>query len=135
MEGLAPVLTFQWVLGGDFNIILFGDERTGCVSQQIGGSRLFSEFLFNCELSDLGFSGPPFTWSRRKLFQRLDRYVVNSALLSCYPNSYMQHLERLGSDHRPLVLHHTSIEPMILPRPFRYIDAWQDPSDFSDFLN
>lgn len=37
----------------------------------------FEECLNECNLMDLGFKGPPYTWVRGDLRERLDRVVCN----------------------------------------------------------
>lgn len=36
--------------------------------------------------------------------QRLDRFVVDSRWLECWPDSVVRHLPRVGSNHNPLLL-------------------------------
>ncbi|CAN1132955.1 hypothetical protein LINPERHAP2_LOCUS7364, partial [Linum perenne] len=52
-----------------------------------------------CNLLDTGFVGPKFTWFRRILKERLDRYFGNSEWFNLFPDSATFHIERLKSDH------------------------------------
>ncbi|KAE8733790.1 hypothetical protein F3Y22_tig00000991pilonHSYRG00190 [Hibiscus syriacus] len=80
---------------------------------------------------DLGFSGPKFTWSRGSLHQRLDRYLAN---LYFFPDSTVFHLDRLGWDHRSLVLRLHNVNQITNSKPFRFVFAWQDHPSFSDLI-
>ncbi|KAE8681890.1 hypothetical protein F3Y22_tig00111298pilonHSYRG00016 [Hibiscus syriacus] len=85
------------VYASDFNVILSVDER-------VDGSRLFADFIHNIGLSDLGFWGSPFTWSRSNLHQRVDQCIVNAKWNSTFMNSHVSHLDRLRSDHLLLLV-------------------------------
>ncbi|KAL4302657.1 hypothetical protein GQ457_10G023960 [Hibiscus cannabinus] len=91
-----------WVLGGDFNAIPESQDR-------LGGSRRRS--------------GPRFTWGRGILLQRLDRCVGNDKWLDQWPQSYVSHLARLGSDHHPILLSTSRSIPQHSESPFRYLAA------------
>ncbi|KAL4281612.1 hypothetical protein GQ457_03G016410 [Hibiscus cannabinus] len=134
LESLNPGATVPWFVGGDFNVILHADERRGGSDSHIQGSRPFADFLFQTGLSYMGFRGPPFTWSRGNLYQRLDRCLANNSWIAQFPKSHVCHLEKNGSDHRPLLLCMDEIIRSFYHRPFRYIFAWQEHPTFSDFL-
>lgn len=69
-------LADAWVLLGDFNCVLRGDER----SSGVGVSSQFVDWVEQRRLIDLGFSGPTFTWNygtsmSTRRAARLDRVV------------------------------------------------------------
>ncbi|XP_058726319.1 uncharacterized protein LOC131597652 [Vicia villosa] len=81
LKSIATSENFPWLAAGDFNDIAYATEKRGggCVS-----SRKCNTFRNNteeCNLSDMGSSGPKFTWRggiyRRgqRIFERLDRYL------------------------------------------------------------
>ncbi|KAL7139391.1 hypothetical protein ABFS83_09G047600 [Erythranthe nasuta] len=77
-----------WIIGGDFNDILTLD---------------------NCQLSDIGFEGYPYTWSNRRedphtIRSRLDRVCANEEWNNIFPLASVQHLHCSGSDHLPILL-------------------------------
>ncbi|KAK8682144.1 hypothetical protein V6N13_054539 [Hibiscus sabdariffa] len=85
-------------------------------------------------MNDLGFQGPKFTWRRGTLHQRLDRCIGNDGWWSMWLNSQLLHLNRIGSDHRPILL---VIGPPSVPHhmsTFRYLVAWQSRKEFEGML-
>lgn len=71
--------------------------------------RKFRDNIEACNLIDLGFSRPRFTWPnlcRHKylILERLDRFLANSNWLHLFPDSVITHLLRIYSDHCPLTL-------------------------------
>ncbi|CAN1145564.1 hypothetical protein LINPERHAP2_LOCUS14747 [Linum perenne] len=84
----------------------------------------------------MGFSGPRFTWFRNNLRERLDRSLCNAAWMTLFPESTTFHLERIKSDHRPLLVQIMESERYARkPRPFRFNAAWLGHEGFSPFLN
>ncbi|KAL4302847.1 hypothetical protein GQ457_10G018520 [Hibiscus cannabinus] len=128
-----PGADIPWIVEGDFNVILSADERRGGVDTHVQGSRPFEDFIFQSGLADMGFRGPHFTWSRGNLYERLDRCLANTSWLSCFPHSHVLHLEKNGSDHRPLLLCSKDLAGENRPRLFRYISTWQDHPSFDEF--
>ncbi|KAL0368125.1 UNVERIFIED_CONTAM: hypothetical protein Scaly_1031400 [Sesamum calycinum] len=74
-----------WLLGGDFNIILEANERKGGAAPNIRTMEDFSDMLLDCGLQDAGFEGAQFTWSRKRLWQRLDRFLYSHTWLHSFP--------------------------------------------------
>lgn len=70
-------------MAGDFNEVLVGEDKFGGRSVNLSRAMKFQEFLNNCRIIDLCFSGPRFTWSNlRPLSQlvqeRIDKVFVNA---------------------------------------------------------
>ena len=98
-----------WAVMGDFNDVTREEEKSG--GNGINSRRVFAynECMDYCNLIDLGFSGPKFTWSNCRdvsdlIQQRLDRVWVNSGWKFLYPDAIVSHLARISSDHCPLLL-------------------------------
>ncbi|KAF3967774.1 hypothetical protein CMV_008259 [Castanea mollissima] len=105
---------------GDFNEILFADEKQGWLDlpeRQIEG---FRNVLDVCCLKDLGFNSFPFTWCNRKpgdqnVWVRLDRGVASIDWILRFPTTRIHHLEAFHSNHKPILL----IEDSELKRFYR----------------
>ena len=71
-----------WVCIGDFNEVLSSKEHLGPTNRGEAQTRLFHECLEDCQLLDLGFCGPKYTWSNKQqgdhnIRVRLDRAIAN----------------------------------------------------------
>ncbi|KAL0318239.1 UNVERIFIED_CONTAM: hypothetical protein Scaly_2851700 [Sesamum calycinum] len=58
----------SWLCAGDFNEILDQSEKLGGPPRPVWQLQNFRQALVECELSDLGFSRNPFTWSNHHAF-------------------------------------------------------------------
>ncbi|KAL6572341.1 hypothetical protein OROMI_013299 [Orobanche minor] len=92
-----------WMVGGDFNIILQLEEKKGGACPIQSDMEEFSDCLLNCNLSDVGFAGTPFTWYRDGVWQRLDRILVSPEWYSSFPSMSTRHLPKYQSDHNSLL--------------------------------
>ncbi|GMI69001.1 hypothetical protein HRI_000569400 [Hibiscus trionum] len=129
LRRLATTIHSPWVLFGDFNATLATLERKG------GGatsrpSKDFQAFVFDLGLRDMGYSGPEFTWTKGNTHVRLDRFICNSYWDETFPEASVEHLLRLRSDHRPILLSVGHIVRHSTPGPFRYFTGWQSHEDF-----
>ncbi|KAK9043390.1 hypothetical protein V6N11_071735 [Hibiscus sabdariffa] len=123
-----------WLFGGDFNAILRCQERiegSSCIS---GVSNLFQDFVFDSKLIEVEYVGVDFTWCGGSLYQRLDRCLMNEAWSRKFSKTRVFHLDRLGSDHCPLLLRSTLEIMSGIDQPFRYMAAWKDHDGFVELL-
>lgn len=82
----------------------------------------FCEFLYVCELRDLGYEGSPFTWCKireggGRIFERLDRFLANSQWCDLFPLGSVQHGQVTYSDHYSIWLN--TIGTRITRRKFK----------------
>jgi hypothetical protein len=82
----------------------------------------------------LGFSGPKYTWSNRRvdwenIRERLDRWLCNADWQSLFPKVGVRHLTAPNSEHNPILLD-THLELSKGSRPFRFEAMWarEEPS-------
>lgn len=119
-----------WLLAGDFNATLAFGERQGGRQSNTMGCKSFINFVSAEQLVDLGFSVPRFTWRMGSLFARLDRALANDSWISHFPDASVQHLPKIGSDHRPILIHFDRQQMDDRPRPFRFLAPWITHPDF-----
>lgn len=118
-----------WLLVGDFNSLLLPqDKQGGRWDPRSGGNRHFQNFMDEVNLTDLGFVGPPFTWSNNRsppnrILERLDRGLGNLSWERHYGDYTMHHLPRMGSDHCLLLLQNSSRTHRNNPQ-FRFENMW-----------
>ncbi|KAL4311976.1 hypothetical protein GQ457_01G025270 [Hibiscus cannabinus] len=134
LMALNPRRDIPWALGGDLNVIGNSTERRGGSGRNSRGCPIFADFMFKSGLMDMGFSGPEFTWNRGDLYQRLDRFICNSTWYSIFPASEVHHLQRIGSDHCPILLDTGNSNRMSTMRPYRFLAAWNDHPSFNELL-
>ena len=88
-----------------------------------------------CQMMDLGFSGPKFTWTNKRdlggLIQcRLDRVWANPNWKTSFPEANVTHLARVNSDHCLLLLNLCPNLTNSTNRPFRFQPMWLSHNDF-----
>ncbi|KAL0925536.1 hypothetical protein M5K25_003881 [Dendrobium thyrsiflorum] len=98
-----------FVVGGDFNCIISKEDKRG------GKRYIFSQgpqemrsFMANNNFHDVGVLRPKFTWCNNKdgasrIFERLDKCLLNSTVLQWIPLAKIRHLARVASDHSPIM--------------------------------
>ncbi|CAL2239107.1 unnamed protein product [Prunus armeniaca] len=98
-----------WLVLGDFNEVLSAEEQRGCRERPIGQMTQLKNAIRDCSLISLPFKGYPFTWAGRRNESimtevRLDIGLANADLLNRFPDLLIQHLDTVGSDHKPILL-------------------------------
>uniref|UniRef100_A0A2N9FE83 CCHC-type domain-containing protein n=1 Tax=Fagus sylvatica TaxID=28930 RepID=A0A2N9FE83_FAGSY len=132
---ISGLHNLPWVMVGDFNDIISGDEKWGGNSPVASRIAEYNNCMNTCSMLDLGFSGPKYTWSNGQdistlIMQRLDRAWVNSEWRILFPEAYVTHLTRTHSDHCPILLSLWPSSKNSLPRPFRFENIWLSHPEF-----
>ncbi|XP_027171424.1 uncharacterized protein LOC113770989 [Coffea eugenioides] len=115
---------------GDFNVITSAKEKQGGWPFRFVEVESFLNFTEEAALTDLGFSGPKFTWcnnrrGRARIWKCLDRALVNQMWLDLAVNTSVTHLLRVASDHSPLLVT-CSFAIGSGPPSFRFLEAVKD---------
>ena len=63
---VAELQNMSWVIAGDFNEPLVEEDKFGGRAVSVSRSLLFKECLDKCNMIDIRFFGPWFTWSNRR---------------------------------------------------------------------
>ncbi|XP_020682349.1 uncharacterized protein LOC110099507 [Dendrobium catenatum] len=125
MENSSPS-----IIGGDFNCILNKEEKRGGKRFLFSkGPRDMKSFMVNSDFHDIGVVGPRYTWCNNKegnsrIWERLDRCILNSLAMQKLPLAVNRHLARMASDHCPIVL---KMDDRIRfkPRTIKFEDTWR----------
>lgn len=129
--------TDPWILMGDFNAFLSWDEKQGGNKDDPRSMLAFNDFITLNNLFDAGYSGNDFTWSNNqsgsnRIWERLDRVILNNSALMKFPRLIVHHLEKLHSDHRPITL---SLGGIVLNHAlFTFQKGWTTHPLFHDFV-
>jgi hypothetical protein len=115
----------QWLLFGDFNLVLSSKEKAGGNILEPNITTSFRNTISHCDLHDLGYNGNIFTWTNRQdeiqlIQSRLDRFFANSNWIDMFPNFTNTHLTRYRSDHCPILLDFTHISCIRPPNQHYY---------------
>ena len=127
-ENLAKVAELHskpWIIAGDFNEPLVEANKFGGRLVSINRSLLFKDCLDKCNMVDMGFSGPRYTWTNRReinnlIQERIDRVFMNPSWCLLYSDAKVSHLTRCHSDHCPILLQTNPIRQLHLTRPFKF---------------
>ncbi|KAL5555671.1 hypothetical protein UlMin_037907 [Ulmus minor] len=145
MKRLGDSHSLPWLCGGDLNEILFAHEKKGGGDRASYLLRNFREAIEYCNLADLGFRGPKFTWCRGSnnsnfIQERLDRMLGNRGWSDMFPNSIVHHLRLWGSDHRPLLVEVlkdgeiSSLGRSLRRGRFHFEEVWADEPECRDTI-
>jgi hypothetical protein len=100
----------------------------------------FREVLYDCDLTDLGFSGIPYTYDNKRqgranVHVRLDRAVACPAWRDMFADSGVQHLVSPVSDHCPILVQIEREVRVPQRRPRRqYEIMWERESALSEVV-
>ena len=94
---VADSHSLPWVIAEDFNEPLINNDMLGGRNVNVNRSLRFKECLDRCNMIDLGFLGPRFTWMNRRgvedlIQERIDKFFVNPGWYSLFPEARVTHL-------------------------------------------
>ncbi|KAK2638011.1 hypothetical protein Ddye_025806 [Dipteronia dyeriana] len=125
-----------WLCRGDFNELLSRQEKRGGSEKSLSGMLQFRAALDFCELDDMGFMGPNFTWNNKRhdkanIQERLDRLLAKHNWKDKFENNRMEHLGFKSSDHRPILLVCSAVfnQRCDFVRNFHFEQCWLKESD------
>ncbi|GMI69903.1 hypothetical protein HRI_000659600 [Hibiscus trionum] len=101
--------SMSWLVAGDFNEVLYANEKTGGRVRSQQQMNSFRAAMSDCDLTDLGYSGRWYTWekgrlARNNIRERLDMGMANSSWLSTFPSHSVKHLSHTISNHYPILI-------------------------------
>ena len=94
------------LIGGDFNLVRFSRNKSnGIINHRWADS--FNCWVDKWTLIELNASNKKFMWTNnqdRPILAKIDRIFATTAWEAAFPLATMKALDRLPSDHNPLVL-------------------------------
>lgn len=80
---MANLHNKPWIMVGDFNEPLVKEDKFGGREINVNRFLAFKECLDSCNMVDMGFSSPRYTWTNKRdlknlILERVDRFFMNS---------------------------------------------------------
>ncbi|XP_074314661.1 uncharacterized protein LOC141649892 [Silene latifolia] len=108
LRKIASHISGPWAIAGDFNCVLAAHERFGGATS-LAEMEPFRKCVDDCEVLDITDVGSVFTWNNKqkpeeRIYNRLDRFLVNRAWCDSFPDMYAQFLPEEMMDHTPCIV-------------------------------
>nr|GEX76746.1 RNA-directed DNA polymerase, eukaryota [Tanacetum cinerariifolium] len=99
------------VVMGDFNEVRFKSDHFGSVFNA-HEANVFNWFITNSNLVEVNLGGCSYTWCHKSAtkMSKLDTFLISDSLMNSCPNINVISLERLHSDHRPILLRESHLD-------------------------
>ncbi|WOL07665.1 hypothetical protein Cni_G16412 [Canna indica] len=135
-------LDVPWMIAGDFNCVDKPEDKLGGKPLQMGNSlNSFKSLCLAAGFMDLNFIGPRFTWcnnriGNQRIMARLDKAYANTKWLSIFHRTAVFHLEKVASDHRPILIDtHPNKSPKGTRRDFTFELYWFEYPEIEKFIS
>ena len=89
---------------GDFNAIMYKEDRIGRDEVLMADIKDMRSFLESCELQELRYIGPHYSWTNRVVRSRIDRALVNVYWYDKFNFTQVKYEANGLSDHTPLLV-------------------------------
>ncbi|XP_058752220.1 uncharacterized protein LOC131625373 [Vicia villosa] len=127
-----------WCIVGDFNAIQGAHEHAGRYNPNKLHMLEFSNFIDNNNLVDIPTKGNFFSWTNSRagselIERRLDRALCNPIWLSNTTNLQVSTLNRLRSDHFPILLNFCFFKSQHFSS-FRFLGMWTKHDNCEEFI-
>ena len=91
--------------------------------------QLFKDVIDEYGFLDLGFMGNCFTWCKHfedghSIWERLDQGMANDSWFQKFPGTIIHHLQSNSSDHYPLLINLSGLDPPPKKRIFMFEEMW-----------
>ena len=124
-----------WCVGGDFNCVLYDNERRSNAQSSGQADKDFIKWVEEMEMCDVHSVGPRFTWKRSGCESRLDRVMTNNLFSDRFIDAMTTVLFNFKSDHAPILFQMEKRERSCCrERPFRFEASWVLHSNFNSFV-
>ncbi|GJS66564.1 putative RNA-directed DNA polymerase, eukaryota, reverse transcriptase zinc-binding domain protein [Tanacetum coccineum] len=123
----------KFILFGDLNVVCNEQERFGSIFSSHEADH-FNVFIDSSCLIDLPIGGCYYTWMNKAgtKLSKLDRFLISDDILEDIPDIRITALDRLWSDHTPILFH---VEKANFgPSPFKLYNSWLLRDGFDDLI-
>lgn len=126
-----------WFVVGDLNEIWDNSEKFGGPGREESSFIPFRNMVQDCRLRDIPFSGNKFSWAGKRndmwIQIRLDKALGNAEWFHIFPRVQSEYLERIGSDHRPLITRFVNENQSFIGR-FMFDKRWTSKPETVDIV-
>ncbi|CAH9106024.1 unnamed protein product, partial [Cuscuta epithymum] len=134
LKSLSTRSDLPWLVMGDFNDLMFADEKRGRIPHPPWLLRGFREAVWASGLSNFHFEGYQFTWERWRgtpnwVEEKLDRILTSESWLDSFGNAAAETLEGSPSDHMALVIKLQPVRGVRRRRRFKFENVWLKEAD------
>ncbi|GKB51728.1 RNA-directed DNA polymerase, eukaryota, reverse transcriptase zinc-binding domain protein, partial [Tanacetum coccineum] len=123
----------SYIMFRDMNAVRNAQEMFGTTLNSIEANHLNS-FIDSTCLVDLPIGGRSFTWMNKAgtKLSKLDRFLIYEDVTIRLPDVRITALDRLWSDHNPILLHIDKID--FGPSPFKLYNSWLLRDGFDNLI-
>ncbi|XP_049348975.1 uncharacterized protein LOC125813529 [Solanum verrucosum] len=127
-------IDLSWCTIGDFNVITSIEEKLGGIPYNMNKSLEFIGVIEAYGLTDLGYTGLPYTWCNQRdaearVWKRLNKSMVNDKWLENLPQTTIENLSSVGSDHSPLLMEMIQTNQSHT-KYFKFLHCWVENGNF-----
>ncbi|KAI9187395.1 hypothetical protein LWI28_027648 [Acer negundo] len=103
LRRLKEMDDLPWVCGGDFNELLSVHDKVGGLLKSFIGMSNFRQAIEECNLSDLGYTGPRHTWNNKRegksnIRERIDMFLAKEKWRDRFVKVKVDHMGFFSSD-------------------------------------
>jgi len=126
-------MTEAWLVIGDFNAVLYMQDRLGGNEVHDSEVREYAECINQCELTAMRSFGGYYSWSNKarngkRLWSKIDRAFINLEWFNLFDFTQVDYLAEEISNHAPLTIAFRN-SPRI-KQSFKYCDMWSKDRQF-----
>jgi len=126
-------MTEAWCILGDFNAILYKEDRLGGNNVLNTEIKELADFIDQCDLQELRWDGSYYSWTNKTIWSRIDRVFINIHWYGVCDFTLTHYKTNALSDHTPLLVQFPAT-----PKPkhrFQFCDMWCGHPDFTKIID
>ncbi|XP_019238000.1 PREDICTED: uncharacterized protein LOC109218123 [Nicotiana attenuata] len=138
LQLLSLSIAVPWLIAGDFNTVLYPNDRLSCNPASYSEIQEFAACLQHITLTELLWKGDYYIWSNKqpevdRVSNRLDRVFGNYEWMMSWGRVETNYGLPQISDHTPMLLTLSS-STWTGRVPFRFFNIWATHEDFSQIV-
>ncbi|XP_075103625.1 uncharacterized protein LOC142178198 [Nicotiana tabacum] len=138
LNTLASRINKPWLICGDFNAILYPQDRLYGVPVTFTEIKNFADCYHNLSLSKIPWKGDYYTWSTKqqgsdRICSRLKKELANDEWMLSYGHLSTEYGEPDMCDHAPMIIQMRATMRNIKV-PFRFFNIWAEHTQFKQLV-